>query len=751
MDTYTSLKKELLEINQKVNSLFPKAQSITGRADHTFGDWQKTCSGINKQIADEIIRIAVVGPIKSGKSTFTNALFKGDYLKRGAGVVTSIVTRVRRREFLKAKLLFKSWSEINSDMRQALVMFPVLNQRSENDGFDIRRQKERADLQKAIDALSAEQLITKGVLNAGSMQLSFYLKGYERIKEIVSSDNVMQQYKDDRFKEHRAFVGDETLAVYLKDVQLEINSGEFDGDIEIADCQGSDAPNPLHIAMIQDYLLLTHFIAYVISSRTGLREADIKFLSMIKKMGIMDNIMFVVNCDFSEHESIEDFQALIKKVEEGLSLIKPDPEIYSFSALYNLFKEHRSNLPPKNRSRLDQWEQERKLAAFSDRETARFEESLHHKLTRERYSLLLKNHLERLDVISTGIDHWILINQNILSKDAGSANQIIEKLKHHQGSMNQMKSVIKNTLDGANQKIEQKLKTDIDRFFDVRTGNILKDIVDFIRGYQISYHDHEENLKQAGFSSTLYLIFQEFKHALDSYMTESVNPEIVRFIRQEEDWIREHLNSIAGPYELMVQDALAEYSNLMESFGVGCLQKRPPKISLPDMDSIKSMIGLSLPPAVASLRYTVRMKTEAVIRLGFYTAVKIFKRLIKKPVQRKNEGEILALKDGVLHMKRETERSIIFFFKDYQENLKFQYIFKLVEAVSNKLYDALLDRFQAYVADLSNVVALIGNKKLDKQRTSELLKEMELISQEISQKITAVREEIDSTVKQNVS
>jgi hypothetical protein len=231
-------------------------------------------------------------------------------------------------------------------------------------------------------------------------------------------------------------------------------------------------------------------------------------------------------------------------------------------------------------------------------------------------------------------------------------------------------------------------------------------------------------------------------------MTESVNPEIVRFIRQEEAWIREHLNSIAGPYELMVQDALDAYGNLMDSSGVGCLQKRPQKINLPDMDSIKSMIGLSLPPAAASLRYTTRMKTEAVVRLGFYTLVKIFKRLIRKPFQRKNEQEILALKDGVLQMKRETERSIVFLFKDYQENLKFQYIFKLVEAVSNKFYDALLDRFQAYVADLSNVVDLISNKKIDKQRTSELLKEMELISQEISQRITAVREEIDSSVKQ---
>jgi len=195
----------------------------------------------------------------------------------------------------------------------------------------------------------------------------------------------------------------------------------------------------------------------------------------------------------------------------------------------------------------------------------------------------------------------------------------------------------------------------------------------------------------------------------------------------------------------MVQDALTEYSNLMDSFGIGSLQKRPQKINLPDMDSIKSMIGLSLPPAVASLRYTARMQTEAVVRFGFYTVVKIFKRLIRKPVQSKNEGGILALKDGVLQMKRETERSIVYLFKDYQENLKVQYIFKLVEAVSNKLYDALLDRFQAYVADLSNIVDLVSNKKIDKQRTSELLKEMELISQEISQRITAVREEIDTT------
>jgi len=91
MTTYNSLKKEILQINKDISGLFLDARSITGTSDHTFANWQKTCDAINSQMSGEIIRVAVVGPIKSGKSTFINSLFKGEYLKRGAGVVTSIV------------------------------------------------------------------------------------------------------------------------------------------------------------------------------------------------------------------------------------------------------------------------------------------------------------------------------------------------------------------------------------------------------------------------------------------------------------------------------------------------------------------------------------------------------------------------------------------------------------------------------------------------------------------------------------
>lgn len=742
MATYNSLKKDILQINKDISGLFLDARSITGTSDHTFADWQKTCDAINSQMSGEIIRVAVVGPIKSGKSTFINSLFKGEYLKRGAGVVTSIVTRVRNGKKLKAKLLFKSWNEINSDMEQALVLFPSLEWRNENYRFDIRQKKERMDLQKALISLNSEHLISNGARNVNNILLTSYLKGYEKIKDMISLETPTSQYENELFSEHWTFVGDGSVAVYLKDVQLEIDSGNIDSNIEIADCQGSDSPNPLHLAMIQDYLLLTHLIVYVVSSRTGLREADIKFLSIIKKMGIIDNIIFVINCDFSEHESINDLKSLIENVKEELAIIKPSPEIYSLSALFNLFKAQRDNLSQKDRLRLEQWEKEPELTAFSDSEAARFESSFYNRLTKGSYSLLLKNHLERLRIVSFGMERLIYFNQNMLTRDAHSANEIVEKIKKHQEGMRQIELVIKNTLAGSTKKINHDLKTDIERFFDIRSGDLLQGIIEFIRDFKVSYQQYEENLKAFGFPNTLYLVFQEFKQALDAYMTETTNPEVIRFIREKEKRIHENLKSISDPFDVMVQDSIVGYNDMMENFGIARSFESPERIDLPDIDTIKAITGLTLPPAVAYMRYTAKIKTEAVMRLGFYTVVKFFKKILKKPIERKNEEGILALQAGVLRMKRETERSMAFFFKDYQENIKFQYMYKIVEAVSNSLYESLINRFQAYTADLSNIVELINDKLIDKEQASTTLQEMAITTGKIEEKINTVCENI---------
>jgi len=742
MDTYSTLKNEILNINRDISLLFSTAKSIPGMADYSFGEWEKACENLPRQFVQDTIRVAIVGPIKSGKSTFLNSLFKGEYVKRGAGVITSIVTRVRKGEHLRAKLFFKSWNEVNAEMEQALVLFPSLNWRSENATIDIRQKKERQELKRALSELSADQLITQNSRNINNVILSSYLKGYDTVNRLVTMENAVRLYEGDRFADHKAFVGNETLAVYLKDVLLEISSGNVASNIEIADCQGSDSSNPLHLAMIQDYLLLTHQIIYVVSSRTGLREADIRFLSMIKNMGILENIVFVINFDFSEHESIDDLRSLVNRVREELSMIKPDPDVYTFSALYNLFSAHPKSLSDKDRLRYKQWTADGKFTEFSNRETVLFESFFYDRLARKRYNLLLKNHIERLGVILSGTADWIDLNRDVLAQDADSMSGALEKIKRHQQRLDQIKSSIKKTLNGAISEIKKELQRDTHRFFDGPSGNITGNLESFIQTYTFSPEKYQESLKSADFSQILYLVFQEFKQSIDTYITETINPEVIRFLQARGKRIREYFAALIVPFDTMIEDAYGEIHEMLgrsELFADGI---NPSGNKPPTMDIVPSAGSVSPPPLVAAMHYSTKIKTEAIMRLGLYRVVRNVSKLFRKSANREGEETLRALKDAIRRMKRETGKSVVFHLKDYRENLKFRYLFKLAETTSDGFGQAVLDRFQAYFSDLSATVERIGTSQNDKARAVKILNEMDQVSRQLNKKLDLIREEI---------
>ena len=740
MDSYSTLKDETLNINHDVSLMFSTARSIPGMANYSFGEWEKTCQHLPRQLAEDTIRVAIVGPIKSGKSTFLNSIFKGEYVKRGAGVITSIVTRVRRGDHLRAKLLFKSWDEVNAEMEQALVLFPSLSWRSENETIDIRQEKERVELERALSQLSADQLITRSSRNINNVILSSYLKGYQTANSLVTMENAVRLYDGDRFADHKAFVGNETLAVYLKDVLLEISSGNVESNIEIADCQGSDSSNPLHLAMIQDYLLLTHQIIYVVSSRTGLREADIRFLSMIKNMGILDNIVFVINFDFSEHESIDDLKSLVNRVREELSMIKPDPDIYTFSALYNLFSAHQTSLSDKERLRFEQWSVDGKFTELSNRETVLFESFFYDRLARKRYTLLLKNHIERLSVILSGITDWIVLNRDVLAQDADSMAGALKKISRHQQRLEQIKSTITKTLNGALSEIKKELQRDTHRFFDGQSGNIADDLEHFIHSYTFAPETYQESLKHADFSQILYLIFQEFKQSIDTYITETINPEVIRFLQAREKRIREYFAALIVPFDTMVEDVFDEFRGRLgrgELFNEGI---NPSSHKQPKMDAV---ISLRPPPLVAAMQYSTKIKTEAIMRLGLFRVMGNVSKFFRKSGDRESEQSLRALKDALRRMKRETGKSVVFHLKDYRENLKFRYLFKLAEAIADGCAETALNRFQAYFSDLSATMAGIGTGQNDKARALKILDEMDQASRKLNEKLDRIRKQIE--------
>jgi GTPase SAR1 family protein len=721
MDPYQQSKEAILTLNQELATLIHQTEIAVGSKHEAFAQWEQTCDRIARHVSDHVVRIAVVGAIKSGKSTLVNSLLKEDYLKRGAGVVTSIVTRVRTGRSLSARLFLKSWNEINAEIEQALVLFPTDEWRSETHRFDIRREKDRQELTRALDSLDADRRVVQDSLNANSVLLYSYLKGYDQIQDHISGDSAVLEFDAQRFGEHRAFAGNDALAVYLKDIQLDIIGDVLAGDIEMADCQGSDSPNPLHLAMIQDYLLKAHLIIYVISSRTGLRQADIRFLTMIKRMGIAEAMLFICNCDFSEHDGKADLQALIDRVRDELAMITLQPQLFTLSALFNLFSLHPDALPAKDAERLAQWKKAEDLALLSNQETQRLKNVLTTKLTQERSALLLQNQLERIDITAAGLFQWVRFHRDLLHRDAGDVDAIAEQLQVHQNHMHQVQSLIRSTLDGAVQKTKKELKTQVDRFFDRRYGLVVPRVVQFVGDYQVDLAPYTEQLDASGFTHCLYGVFQDFKQALDGFMAEKINPDIIAFGQQQEKKVAVDLSAIAQPFEAMARTALARYE--AELVRIGLPHKLGEWSFNPDLDmeSLKQLVGLSIPAAAATMSYTTQIRTEAIVRLGVYNLVRYFRKLLNKPVGEESVEGLRALKDGIRRMRRETERSLLAHFKDYQENFKFQYVLKLVDVAGSRLVETLTEQFSGYVGDLKKMVATIGDRRGEKERIDSQL------------------------------
>jgi GTPase SAR1 family protein len=742
------LKNELIQLNTDFIKVFENAETFSGISKNTFDKYEETCNKISKQISEDIVRVAVVGTLKSGKSTFVNSLFRNDYLKRGAGVITSFVTKLHCGKKLMAAISFKSWDEINTDIEQGIPLLPIDASESDNENFDLRKASHRLKLQKALDSLKSEQIIIEDSRNLNIVLLSSYLQGFDSIKDIIKEDSVTKIYKENKFAEHRIYAGDEIMAVFINDIQLEINTDTWSGSIEIADCQGSDSSNPLHLAMVQDHLAITNLIVYVISSRTGLRRADIKFLLMIKEMGIMDNMLFVVNCDLSEHESINEFNVLMNKIKDEIAIIIPDPDMFTISALFTLFNAQKNSnisLSKRDTLRLQQWEIEKEFTELSINESARFENVLNEKLTQNRCSILFKNHIAKLSLIAKGISQRVSVNKEIINQDSSSAKKIINQIKDKQEKTNQISAMLINTLDGAVEKVNTDLKREIDIFFDENSGTAIKGIKRFIENYEYKFEQHINNVESSeSVVKSLYVMFQNFKQAIDAHMTEAIMPKIMGFIKTNEKKLIADIYQMTKPYANMIENALEEYSNTLDKLEVHIdISEKNIQSNFPNIESIKNASNIKYPKASTVINYTARVRAESVMKFGMYSAITLIKKTFKKRNKKdKIDNKIKALRGSLSKIKQETSANFVSHFASYKENLKFQYFYKLTDVVANSVFDTHTDSFNAYITDLETVSKLITEKKLDRKKFVQHLELFEKKVTTIIEQISIIKEKI---------
>jgi hypothetical protein len=344
-------------------------------------------------------------------------------------------------------------------------------------------------------------------------------------------------------------------------------------------------------------------------------------------------------------------------------------------------------------------------------------------LEQQRYLLLLQNPIERLGAVSAGMSHWIGVNREILSRDAASAREIAERLRRHQQRFGQILAALQSSLSGVGPTVKQDVGGDVNRYLSPTSGAIMTSINDFISAYRLSPESYADRLHQSGFFQTLYQVFQVFKQALDAFITEHINPEIIRFIAAEELKIRNALESITAPYQSLIGDAYAEFCSLMANLGISIECTDPEQIGMPSVESLLRHTGLNVPPLATAIGYSARIRTEAILRRGFYRTVSGFKKIIKKPVKR-GDDDVRAIQEAMRVIKRETRQSLEFHLKDYRENLKFGYLFRLTDTVAKRFEHAVIQQLQAYSSDFGVLAERLGARQGDKESAAARLDDM---------------------------
>jgi len=427
-----------------------------------------------------------------------------------------------------------------------------------------------------------------------------------------------------------------------------------------------------------------------------------------------------------------------------VGMIVPAPRVFAFSALYNLFTSIDSaaddgkGLARKDRLRLEHWREETDMVAFSDKEKARFFQEVIGTTSTDRFALLLESNLERLSNIASGTREWILIGLNLLQQNDEKAKEAFAEMNRRRAASEQVTEVIKDTLDGTTRKLKKDMGNEIDRFFDVKFGDIGQEIFRFIESYNLTTEDYLQELEKSGFLPTLYRVFQVLQQATNRFIAESINPKIVEFMGGEEQRIEQVFGQVTGPYSLMIQDAVEQHRRTMDKLGIKTTQRdcnaiRPPEIALTKTDA-----RLTMPRLASTMRYSARIKTEAILRLGFYNTLKTARKLLKKSVGEGPDTAIRSLQDSVRLIKEQMQESIADHFMDYKENMKYQYVFRLVEAMSSRLYETLTDHMMAFTGNLSDMKSVIDNERLVEGRSSEQFTAMQQSLDAVWEKIMEI-------------
>jgi hypothetical protein len=662
----------LEELAREWIGLFPQA-AVQGQ------HWQKVLSQVQAHAAEDTCRLAVVGAVKSGKSTMINALVGQDLLRRGAGILTAMITRVQPGPEPRAVLRFKGWDDINGEIRRALGLLPNPRLVDRAEPLDLKEAPDRELLAQVLAEARDADLWTGGSLDPNYLLLKSYLEGYDLLKDFMPATGVLPLTGPDLAR-HRELVTREATAVYLQDVLLTIPFPWLATGIELGDCQGSDSPFPQHLAQVLAYLIKSDLALYVVSSRVGLRQADFQFLAELKRMGLIPHILTLLNLDLGEHTSYAEVVKTRDRVAEELSSWQPDPRVYAFSALKLLLDRRQArgeSLDPREAAVLKVWATDPDSAAFAEVEAARFEQDLKAALEDLRTRRLAGGSLAQVKMVARGLREQLEITDDLLGRGLAAIKELETRLAARRQPLQATLATVSQTLEGAGNRLKKTLRSRVDNLLDRHSGQVGKDLNGFIQNFTPDWDQLAPASVTPAFRPVLYQLFQEFAKALAHHVTAEVNLALVEFIREQEEWLRQELARLWQPLFLTLQESLSLYYREIADLG---LAAGAPTL---EASAVARPQGLELPLLNLEVVPDWRFAREVWMRSGMGFLGRTWDAL-KRRLKLKGETEprqqllrdlgraLTVLKDL---FQAELEGQLL----NYREGLKFQFFFPLVD------------------------------------------------------------------------
>ena len=714
----------------------------------------KTLWGRRPRMLDEIqekisqgaptSRVAVIGSIKSGKSTCVNALLGSDILRRGAGTLTSAVTRVVPAPIPRATITWKGWKAINAEAGFAAALLAgITGPDALPEDLDLREEAHREAVQSLLERTDpSAAALPRHALNHLA-RLRALLAGYTRIRAHLKEDPSVLVLEREWFQEHREIVTSDDSAAYVEDVLVEVPFPDRLPPAEIADCQGSDSLNPSHLVDVQEYLLHADWAVYMISSVMGLREAYEKLLDVVRGLGLADHTVFLLNTEIDAHGSLDDLRRVQGSVESFLAGRFGNPRLYTASVLLELYThmEGRSLLSPRETERLESWCKDPELPEALRARWGEFMTFWRDEIAPAAGRFQRAFARRALTNATAWLRQGLRIASNPYDIDLDTLQVCSVEGKRLRPNM-------EAHLEGTAMKMETLVRNRLDSLLYPSFSDLGKAVKEFIQGYTSRWDPASAAGSGIGMNRTgmALNLAEEFNQALHLFLLENVNPEIAGQVRALVQRVQQEFTAVVEMYGAVLTNNYLKMSRGRRSPGPAAGAAAPaPWDGAPASADVRELLGNPhVDLFTMKLELTLGRKTLAAAHQGWMLSFRKFTDWVGHRVFRKDLGdedevraEVMASwRDTMVASLRKEARGLMRreMFR-YREHVKYQVLIRYVRDLVRACKEDLGQRFDAFEEQVERARQATGVSDRDLAAVRDALKEWEERLQRIEARI----------------